>query len=134
MKKRIFSLVLAVLMLFSFNMGARAESMVQPRYSYTNSVDASISFRSGQLTCSGNIVGKKGTTTRIQYQLILQKKGVLKWNTVTTWSDSVSSYETTDTKHYGPVDSGKYRVKVEATVYAGTSSETVSATSSTETV
>ncbi len=55
MKKRILSLILAVLMLFTFNIGANAETAVQPRYSYTNSNDAIIKTQ-GTVLC----VDKKG--------------------------------------------------------------------------
>ncbi|MBR2043866.1 MAG: hypothetical protein IJ946_05955 [Clostridia bacterium] len=133
MKKRIFSMVMAVLMLFTFNIGAYAESTVQPRYSYTNSVLARLSVESQQAVCTG-IIDCNSSVTKVTVKIILQKKGVFKWNNVTTWTDEVNGDNYSRSYRYGPVDSGKYRVKVEATVYAGTASENVSATSSTVTV
>ena len=133
MKKRIFSLVLAVLMLFSFNMGARAESMVQPRYNYAISVTPGLSVSSAQANCSAVVTGVT-EVTKIKVKIILQEKGLLKWNNVTTWNDEANSTRFSANYHYGPVDSGKYRVKVEVTMYVGTASETISATSSTVTV
>ncbi len=133
MKKRIFSMVMVVLMLLTFNIGAYAESTVQPRYSYTNSVFARLSSESQQAVCTG-VIDCNSNVTKVTMKIILQEKGLLKWNNITTWTDEVNSNRLSTSYHYGPVDSGKYRVKVEATVYAGTSSESVSATSSTVTV
>ena len=133
MKKRIFSMIMAALMLFTFNIGAYAEGTVQPRYNYTVSVTPSLSITSSQAKCSVVITGNTNVT-RIKVKIILQEKGLLNWNNITTWTDEVNSNRLSTSYHYGPVDSGKYRVKVEATVYAGTSSESVSATSSTVTV
>lgn len=133
MKKRIFSMFMAALMLFTFNIGAYAEGTVQPRYNYTVSVTPSLSITSSQAKCSVVINGNTNVT-RIKAKITLQKKGVLKWNDVTSWNDDVSDYRLSTSYRYGPVDSGKYRVKVEATVYVGTASESVSATSSTVTV
>ncbi len=133
MKKRIFSLVMAVLMLLTFNISTYAESAVQPRYDYTVSVTPTLSITNAQARCSVVITGNTNVT-KIKVKITLQQKGLLKWNDITSWTDEVNNTRLSTSYHYGPVDSGKYRVKVEATVYAGSSSETISATSSTVTV
>ena len=133
MKKKILSLVMAMLMLISFNIGAHAEGMVQPRYNYAISVTPGLSVSSAQANCSAVVTGVT-EVTKIKVKIILQEKGLLKWNNVTTWNDEANSNCFSTNYHYGPIDSGKYRVKVEVTIYVGTASETVSATSTTVTV
>lgn len=130
MKKRIFSLVMAVLMLFLFNFSTYAETSVQPRYSYTASISAGLTINSQQARCSADIQGYSGTTTRIKVKIILQKKGLLSWSSVTSWSSDVYDDYYYNSYHYGPLSGGTYRVKVEATVYAGSASETITSYSS----
>jgi hypothetical protein len=130
MKKRIFSLVMAVLMLFLFNFSTYAETSVQPRYSYTASISAGLTINSQQAQCTSNVVGYHGTTTRIKTKIILQKKGLFSWSSVTSWSSDVYDYVASYGYHYGPLSGGTYRVKVEATVYAGSASETITSYSS----
>lgn len=125
MKKRILSLVMAVLMLVLFNFSTYAQSAVQPRYSYAYSVNAGLIISGQQAQSTANIVGYHGTTTRIKTKITLQKKGLLSWSNVTSWSDDVYDYVASYGYHYGPLSSGTYRVKVEATVYAGSASETI---------
>lgn len=129
MKKRIFSLVLAVLMLFTFNMCASAETAVQPRYSYTNYVKGELNISNLQAKCIGSVDGADNVTC-IKMKVTLQKKQLLWWDDVTSWQYDVNDSVVSRSYNYGPVDSGTYRVHVEATVYVGTASETVSDTSS----
>ena len=89
MKKRIFSLVMAVLMLLTFNISANAQSCMQPRYSYTVSVTPRLSITSSQANCSVIITGES-EVTKIKVKIILQKKGLLKWNNVTIWTHEVN--------------------------------------------
>ena len=130
MKKRILSLVMAVLMLVLFNFSTYAQSAVQPRYSYTSSIGAQLTINSQQATCTAQIQGVPGVTTRIKSKIILQKKGLLSWSNVTSWSNDVYDDYSFNSYHYGPLSSGTYRVKVEATVYAGSASETITKYSS----
>lgn len=129
MKKRIFGLVLAVIMMLTFNIVASAETTVQPRYNYTTLNSASLSVTSLQAACSAKVNGTS-QVTKIEMEMILQKKGLFGWNKVTSWSTVVNGRICSLEKNYGPVDSGTYRVYVEATVYVGTASEKVTATSS----
>ena len=133
MKKRLLSLVMAALVLFVFNISVCAEGAVQPRYTYVNTIAARLTVQSGNAVSTG-VVTANSSVTSVKVTLKLQKKGILKWNTVTTWTDYVIDNDAEMEYRYGPLDSGKYRVIFEATVYAGSSSETVSATSSTVTV
>lgn len=133
MKKGILSLALVVFMLFTFNIGVYAQNTIQPRYSYTSSIGSRLAVQSQHAVCSGVITGNSGVT-KITAKITLQKRGVLKWNDVTTWTNTVNGNILNLEYRYGPIDSGKYRVVIEATVYAGSSSENVSKTSSVVTV
>ena len=117
-------------MLVLFNFSTYAQFAVQPRYSYTWSVAAGLTIKSQQATCSADIVGYSGVTTRIKTKITLQKKGLLSWSNVTSWSDDVYDDYSYNSYHYGPLSSGTYRVKVEATVYAGSASESITSYSS----
>lgn len=130
MKKRIFSVVLAVLMMFTFNIGAIAQTPVQPRYNYATSVNAGLEIKSQQANCSATVEGLSGVTTRIKTKITLQKKGLFSWSNETSWTVDVYDDYSSNSYHYGPLDSDTYRVKVEATVYAGSSSETITTYSS----
>ena len=130
MKKRVFSLLMAVLMLVLFNFSTYAQSAVQPRYSYTSSVAPGLTIKSQQATCLADVEGYSGVTTRIKTKIILQKKGLLSWSNVTSWSDDVYDDNSFNSYRYGPLSGGTYRVKVEATVYAGSASESITSYSS----
>lgn len=103
---------------------------IQPYYSYTSSIKATLSDLSGKAVCTGSVTGYNGTTTKIKITMTLQKKTLLWWSEVEEWTTTVSSYKTTLEKT-ATVDSGKHRVKVEAIVYSGSNSETITVYSST---
>lgn len=101
------------------------ENQVQPRYSYTNIVSCSLNNASGKARCVGNIAGYSGTTTKIVMKMTLQKKTLLWWSKVEEWSMTSNSHSAAMSKTVA-VESGKYRVKLEGTVYSGSNSEEVS--------
>ena len=84
---------------------------IQPYYSYTSSIKATLSDLNGKAVCTGNVTGYNGTTTKIKITMTLQKKTLLWWSEVEEWTTTVSSYKTTLEKT-ATVDSGKHRVKV----------------------
>ncbi|MBO5020414.1 MAG: hypothetical protein J6D52_07100 [Clostridia bacterium] len=147
MLKKIFTVFMSVIfMCCSMNLLANAESYaaledyiidssingneIQPYYSYTSSIKATLSDLNGKAVCTGNVTGYNGTTTKIKITMTLQKKTLLWWSEVEEWTTTVSSYKTTLEKT-ATVDSGKHRVKVEAIVYSGSDSETITVYSST---
>lgn len=106
------------------------ENQVQPCYDYTNIISASIRNSNGKAVCTGDVSGYSGITTKIVLTMTLQKKSLLWWSKVQEWTTTSTAYYATLVKTVA-VDSGKYRVKVEAVVYSGSNSETVSCTSQT---
>lgn len=139
MFKKIISLLLSIILLCSVSTVAYAQSpdtiqqfeMVQlnadvmPCFEYTDSTITSLSIStSGKATCSTSITGYSGTTTKIVIKMKLQKRSVLWWSTKETWEATVNSWNADLTKT-ASVESGKYRVKVECTVYSGSNSEEI---------
>ena len=134
MLKRILSLVMCLVLTCGMTIAVSAESsenQVQPRYSYTNTIGATLTKSSGKALCVGNVNGYSGTTTKIVLTMTLQKKTLLLfWSTEQEWTTTVNSYKAALSKTVS-VDSGTYRVKVEAKVYSGSNYENVDCTSPT---
>ena len=141
MFKRILSILMAAVMLFSLGtvVSAESESLtenessvinyiegneIQPLYSYTNTVSTTISISNGQATCYTKVNGYSGTTTKIQIKMTLQKKTLFWWSDQQSWSSTTNGYTATLAKT-ASVGSGTYRVKAEITVYSGTKSESI---------
>lgn len=138
-KMRAFVCVLlSTVLMLSMNVWGGAivsaeETAVQPRLSYTNYVDASLSFSStGTAYCIADVQGYQGITTSIHIKMELQKYTVLWWSTEYTWEGSTNGYYHALSKSRS-VSSGKYRVKVTATVYSGSNSEEVEVTTKAKT-
>ncbi len=133
MFKRVLSLVMCVVLLCGTGLIANAETtenQVQPRYTYTSGISATLANSGGKALCIGNVNGYDGITTKIVLTVTLQKKTLLWWSKVEEWTTTANTYYATISKTVA-VDSGKHRVKVEATVYSGSNSEKVDCTSQT---
>lgn len=134
MLKRILALVMCLVLMCGMSIAVSAESgnnQVQPRYSYTNIVSATLRNSSGKALCVGDVEGYPGTTTKIVLTMTLQKKTLLLfWGTEKEWTITVNDYTAALSKTVS-VDSGTYRVKVEAKVYSGSNYENVDCTSPT---
>lgn len=138
MLKKILSLLLSVILLCSVSTVAYAqdtvaepgaleqtESNVAPCFEYTNTTYTSLSIStSGKATCSTSLNGYSGTTTKIVIKMTLQKKTLLWWSEVDSWSTTINNWYGDLTKTVS-VKSGTYRVKVEFTVYSGSNSEEI---------
>ncbi len=131
-------MLLSTVLLLSMNVWGGAivsaeETAVQPRLSYTNYVDAALNITSaGTARCTADVEGYDGITTSIHIKMELQKYTVLWWSTEYTWEGSINRYYHTLSKSRS-VSSGKYRVKVTATVYSGSNSEEVEVTTTART-
>lgn len=135
MFKKILALVMCLVLMCGTGLMASAEtvdSQVQPRYSYTNIISATLTESNGKAMCGGDVSGYNGTTTKIVLTMTLQKKTLLWWSKVDEWTTTTNTYYATLVKT-ATVNSGTHRVKVEAKVYAGSNYETVDCTSKTYT-
>lgn len=111
-------LMLALLLCTMGKTIVQANSDPVPYWDQTMSARAVIGMDNGTVTAIGDVTGMFGKTTSISGFLYLQKKSNGLWVTVNTWIDSVTA-ETLTMIYETPVDSGTYRVKFLAYVYAG---------------
>lgn len=121
-------LVMCVVLVLTMNVwtcvSASAETTtVQPRLSYTNYVDASLVISTaGTAYCTAEVAGYDGITTKIKITMQLQQYIALQWTTIAEWTgtfnDSWGALSKTKT-----VYTGRYRVKVNTTVYSGSANE-----------
>lgn len=96
---------------------------IEPFYDYTNDISANI-YISGQTAfCRGEVIGKSAVN-KIEAEMTLQKKTLLWWSKVETWSKTEYSNLVEMEKSHS-IDSGTYRVKVKATIHNGNAQETV---------
>lgn len=134
MLKKILAIVMCLVLMCGMSIAVSAESgenQVQPRYSYTNTISATLRNSNGKALCVGAVNGYSGTTTKIVLTMTLQKKILLLfWTTEKEWTTTVNDVDAVLSKTVS-VDSGTYRVKVEAKVYAGSNYENVDCTSPT---
>ncbi|MBQ8202733.1 MAG: hypothetical protein IJZ75_00430 [Clostridia bacterium] len=133
MLRKILAFVMCVVMLCGTGLVANAEAaenQVQPRYNYTNIITATLANSDGKALCAGSVTGYNGTTTKIAMTITLQKKTLLWWSDVQVWSRTTYTYYN-DASYTKSVESGTHRVKVVATVYSGSNSETVDCISKT---
>ena len=127
MFKKILALVMCLVLMCGTGLIANAETtenQVQPRYSYTNTISATLSNSSGKALCIGNVNGYNGTTTKIVLTVTLQKKTLFWWSKVQEWTTTANTYYATISKTVA-VGSGTHRVKVNAVVYSGSKSEEI---------
>ena len=136
--KRLLSLVLCVILGIGCVVPASAaapadlatEVELDPpilRMSYTHQTVTQISISGGKAICVGNITGYKGTTTKVEITLTLQRKLA----SSSTWSNYYNHPKQTFNTHCGTVSFSKdivkgyqYRTKAVYTAYAGTKYET----------
>ncbi len=135
MFKKILSVVMVMVLCCCITLPANAQglstssSSVQPRFSYTASVSATLTNSSGKAICGTIVEGYKGITTKIKVTMTFQKKVLLLWTDIQTWSTSVNDYYLSFHKtisHNG----GKYRVKSQIVSYSGSASESITKYSS----
>lgn len=98
--------------------------IVQPRYSYTNSIGTYLYISGGKATCTSTVTGKS-TVTKIVATQYLEKKVDSSWEEVDHWDKTVNGDYLYMCNNKDNLDSGTYRVRTVATVYSGTNYEIV---------
>lgn len=96
-----------------------------PCFEYTSSTVTGLSFSNDVASCVTRVNGYSDVT-KIVIKMTLQKKTLLWWSKVESWSgtfnDCIGSLAKT-----ASVGSGTYRVKAEITVYSGSDYEEITA-------
>ncbi|MCR5835450.1 MAG: hypothetical protein K6G88_02960 [Lachnospiraceae bacterium] len=121
-KLMVFISLVMIICLCSF---VPPDNPISPNYLYTYSCSSSLSISGSTATCTSNLTGYPGVTTKIVVKQILQVKDGNLWRTAHSWTKTYysnsCSYVNTRTIYSG----NTYRVKSEYTVYAGSNYETV---------
>lgn len=136
MKKIISSLITVVLLVTVMSTGLCANaaviddsnSNVMPCYTYTLKHSSVIVLNGSTATCESSVSGYS-SVTKITIKMTLQKKTVLWWSEVTSWSTTVNSDYASLIKTKS-LEKGTYRIKMSATVYSGSNSEEITGYSS----
>ena len=136
MSRKILSIVLAMLLLFTSSIVASAESIntdiienisseetVQPRYNYTSSTTVNLVISNNKANCTSRLIGYQ-STTKIVITMTLEKKTLFWWNDVETWTGTYNASVAELFKSHS-ISSGTYRIKTEFVVYSGSKSETI---------
>lgn len=133
MRKKVISLVLAILLVASIAPTGFAAGEISPFYLHADSVSVSLSISGGTADCTGKIRPKgTGTTAAVTVRLQQKVNGV--WKSISSWDNTgtgltvVANGSTSISKGYS------YRVTVSGTIKdsSGTIIEHVSKTSATK--
>ena len=133
------ALVLALSVLCSFcapivsAAGSHSDDENEPpvKYQYIQDTRCELIINGSNAGIKSYVYGVNGTVTTCKIELKLQKKVLFWWTTVETWEKTEANYQTS-LNVTAPVISGKtYRAVAVVTVWAGSNSESATATSAT---
>ncbi len=140
MKKRMFSLLTALVMIFAFSLTAYADSaqdepVTPDRYNYTSYLFNTLSISNNTASCYSKVMGYSSMVTKIEITQSLEELLPSGWwcrhqswsKTFYTW---YAIYSTTGTIPH----SGTYHVRTVARVYSGSNYETIAIYSNNVTV
>lgn len=115
-------LIALVILLLTNSVVASGNSTVQPRYTYMNSVSASLTINEskGEATCVA--AATAWTCSSVKITCLLQRYQNGGWQTIKTWSDTDSDIVTVDNTWI--IEQG-YKYRLRAVGYALDSSNTV---------
>lgn len=137
--RKIASLLCAIVISTSFAVGNAASAAVilpdSPAYSYTRECSSDLSISGTTATCESSVTGYYNKTTKIVITQTLQKKNSSgNWDDICSWSGTIYSFQGSLINTKSSLSSGTYRLKTVATVYAGTSNETITKYSKEKTI
>lgn len=105
---------------------------IQPRYAYATSVSSGLTLSADKAECKSNAAGPN--VTKIVATQYLEKKVLLWWDEVDSWSKTSTSSSLSMSNSKSGLDSGTYRVRTVFTVYMGSSSEEIEKISAEKTI
>lgn len=130
MFKRIGVVLLVVLMICCSCITVFASTLT-PRYMYTSSIRSSLTISGNTATCTSEVKGYLGETTKIVIEQVLEKEvSPGNWDEVDSWTNTVNSYRSSFTNTKTGLSSGTYRVTTISKVYVGESFEQITTYSS----
>lgn len=131
--KRMLLVVMSLVMILGLCSFAPPDDPVSPDYLYTSRCSSLLSISGLNATCTSNLIGYYGETTKIVVTQTLQVKDGNQWRTSSSWSHTYYDYSCQFTNSKTVYSGNTYRVKSEFKVYAGTNYETVYSYSTTKT-
>lgn len=121
MKKVVFLTLTLVLLLgigvFLTAYAENDENTIMPRYSYTSSISASLSFSGNTANCSGIVTPSQGHNVSVTVTLYRQNGS--SWVYVASWSGSATGGASAGAGGSANVSSGTYKVVTKGNVGNG---------------
>ena len=135
--KRAFALLCIVMSLstmawhtaYASEMNNMGENEVHPMFTSIDNVYCGLTANNGTANIYGSVNGKVGQVTKCKIQIQLQKKTLLWWTTVETWSKTEMSDHASIYVTHAATSGTTYRAVATITVWSGNTTETTSATS-----
>lgn len=132
MFKKMVSMLLCVIMALSVGMVSASAGTVddasdvaiEPLYEYASGRYESVMFNALSATCYSKLDGYSDTT-KIEIKMSLQKKGLIFWSDVASWSQTFNGTDAYMSKTYTVSGGGTYRVKTTYRVYSGSAYEDI---------
>lgn len=119
--KRFVSLLVSVILMFILCSEAIAApysseytSIITPKYSYTQTITATLSFGGGKAHCSGAV--KPSGNYNCSITVTLYKQNGSDWDYIISWSGGATGGETASAGGSKAVDNGTYKVVSSADV------------------
>lgn len=104
---------------------------IMPLMEYINDADYAFEITDGKAIMYAMVRGQSATTTKCEVTVELQKKGLLFWNTVETWT-ATENGRSAELDVSCTVTAGEaYRMVTTVTAWSGSASETKTMTSDT---
>lgn len=110
---------------------ATVESEIMPRMQYIYDADLDFSVSNGTAYLYAVVNGHSAVATKCEVTIELQKKGLLFWDTVETWTSTENGRRAEVDVSCGVTAGGTYRAVATVTVWSGSDSETQTMTSDT---
>lgn len=102
---------------------------IMPLMEYIYAADQDFVISGGKANMYAVVSGHSNLATKCEVTVELQKKGLLFWNTVKTWTTTESGRRAEVEATYGVTPGETYRIVTTVTVWSGTASETQTMTS-----
>lgn len=124
--KKVFSLMAAILLCFSFTVTASAktvsEGVAQPLYDKASEAKSTLSISGTTATCKSTVDGKSDVKKIVAVQTLEKQRSLWSWDKYrdAEWTKTVNSSSLTMSNKYYNLESGTYSVK---TVFTLTDSQ-----------
>lgn len=121
----LLSVLILTLPITAFAYAGESEATIMPRWTYIASVDGSLTENGTEATVDCWVKGYYGSATKTKIIAELQvQSSATNWIPVAIWTDTQNAFKASvhETKTINPDNT--YRVKITATVWEGSQSET----------